>query len=31
MQVQALGYVGVGASDLADGTDCATNWFGMPV
>jgi hypothetical protein len=29
MEVQALGYVGVGASDLADWTDFATNWLGM--
>jgi len=29
MQVQSLGYVGVGASDLADWTDFATNWLGM--
>src|SRR6476620_11691813 len=29
MQVQALGYVGIGASDLADWTDFATNWLGM--
>ena len=29
MQVQALGYVGIGASDLTDWTDFATNWLGM--
>ena len=29
MQVQALGYVGIGASDLRDWTDFATNWLGM--
>ncbi len=29
MQVQSLGYVGVGASDLTDWTDFATNWLGM--
>ena len=29
MEVQALGYVGVGASDLTDWTDFATNWLGM--
>ena len=29
MEVQSLGYVGVGASDLADWTDFATNWLGM--
>ncbi len=29
MEVQALGYVGIGASDLTDWTDFATNWIGM--
>ena len=29
MNLQALGYVGIGASDLADWTDFATNWLGM--
>src|SRR6476620_12639437 len=29
MEVQALGYVGIGASDLAGWTDFATNWLGM--
>lgn len=29
MEIQALGYVGVGASDLTDWTDFATNWLGM--
>ena len=29
MEVQALGYVGVGASDLTDWTNFATNWLGM--
>jgi 2,3-dihydroxybiphenyl 1,2-dioxygenase len=29
MHVQALGYVGIGASDLADWSDFATNWIGM--
>ena len=29
MEVQALGYVGIGASDLTDWTDFATNWLGM--
>src|SRR5580700_4875649 len=29
MQVQALGYVGIGASDLSDWTAFATNWLGM--
>src|SRR5579871_4227127 len=27
MEVQALGYVGIGASDLTDWTDFATNWL----
>src|SRR5262245_50293875 len=31
MEVQALGYVGVGATDLTDWTDFATNWLGMQV
>jgi hypothetical protein len=26
MEVQALGYVGIGATDLTDWTDFATNW-----
>ena len=29
MEVQSLGYVGVGAADLSDWTDFATNWLGM--
>lgn len=29
MEIQSLGYMGVGASDLADWTDFATNWLGM--
>ncbi|HTI82994.1 MAG TPA: VOC family protein [Acetobacteraceae bacterium] len=29
MEIQALGYVGIGASDLTDWTDFATNWLGM--
>jgi 2,3-dihydroxybiphenyl 1,2-dioxygenase len=29
MEVQALGYVGVGATDLTDWTEFATNWLGM--
>ena len=29
MEVQALGYVGIGASNLTDWTDFATNWLGM--
>jgi 2,3-dihydroxybiphenyl 1,2-dioxygenase len=29
MQVQGLGYVGIGASDLADWTEFATKWLGM--
>ena len=29
MEIQALGYVGIGASDLADWTEFATNWLGM--
>src|SRR5271157_115590 len=29
MEVQALGYVGIGASDLTDWTDFATDWLGM--
>ena len=29
MEVQALGYVGIGASDLTDWTHFATNWLGM--
>ena len=29
MQVQALGYVGIGASDLPDWTEFATRWLGM--
>src|SRR3954451_23342227 len=29
MQVQSLGYVGIGAKDLTDWTDFATNWLGM--
>ncbi len=29
MNLQSLGYVGVGASDLSDWTDFATNWLGM--
>src|SRR6516165_4603579 len=31
MEVQALGYVGIGASDLSGWTDFATNWLGMQV
>ena len=29
MEIQSLGYVGIGASNLADWTDFATNWLGM--
>jgi 2,3-dihydroxybiphenyl 1,2-dioxygenase len=29
MTIQALGYVGIGASNLTDWTDFATNWLGM--
>ncbi|MGE0222608.1 MAG: VOC family protein [Acetobacteraceae bacterium] len=29
MEVQALGYVGIGASNLSDWSDFATNWLGM--
>ncbi len=29
MEIQALGYMGVGASNLADWTDFATGWLGM--
>ena len=29
MQVQSLGYVGIGASDLTDWTEFATQWLGM--
>src|SRR5262249_59123883 len=29
MEVQALGYVGIGATDLSDWTDFATGWLGM--
>jgi 2,3-dihydroxybiphenyl 1,2-dioxygenase len=29
MEIQGLGYVGVGASDLADWTSFATDWLGM--
>ena len=29
MEIQALGYVGVGATDLTDWTEFATNWLGM--
>ena len=29
MHVQALGYVGIGAANLADWSDFATNWLGM--
>lgn len=29
MEIQALGYVGVGASNLQDWSDFATNWLGM--
>lgn len=29
MTIQSLGYVGVGASNLSDWTDFATNWLGM--
>ena len=29
MEIQALGYVGIGASDLTDWTEFATNWLGM--
>jgi len=29
MEVQALGYVGIGAADLSEWTDFATNWLGM--
>src|SRR5580692_2000987 len=29
MQVQALGYVGIGASDLSEWTEFATGWLGM--
>jgi 2,3-dihydroxybiphenyl 1,2-dioxygenase len=29
MHVQALGYVGIGAANLADWSDFATNWIGM--
>ena len=31
MEIQALGYVGIGASDLTDWTQFATNWLGMQV
>jgi 2,3-dihydroxybiphenyl 1,2-dioxygenase len=29
MEIQALGYVGIGAGDLGEWTDFATNWLGM--
>src|SRR3984957_11050709 len=29
MEIRGLGYVGVGASDLSDWTNFATNWLGM--
>ncbi|MDB5399808.1 MAG: biphenyl 2,3-dioxygenase, partial [Rhodopila sp.] len=29
MEIRGLGYMGVGASDLADWTSFATNWLGM--
>jgi 2,3-dihydroxybiphenyl 1,2-dioxygenase len=29
MEVQSLGYVGIGASNLSDWSDFATNWLGM--
>ena len=29
MEIQALGYMGVGASNLAEWSDFATNWLGM--
>ena len=29
MEIRGLGYIGVGASDLADWTSFATNWLGM--
>jgi 2,3-dihydroxybiphenyl 1,2-dioxygenase len=29
MEIQALGYVGIGASELTEWTDFATNWLGM--
>ena len=29
MEIQALGYMGVGASNLSDWSDFATNWLGM--
>jgi 2,3-dihydroxybiphenyl 1,2-dioxygenase len=29
MEIQSLGYVGVGASDLSDWSDFATGWIGM--
>ena len=31
MEIQGLGYMGVGASDLSDWTSFATNWLGMQV
>ena len=31
MEIQSLGYVGIGASNLADWTDFATRWIGMQV
>ena len=29
MEIQGLGYMGVGASDLSDWTSFATDWLGM--
>ena len=29
MEIQALGYVGIGASDLTDWTRFASDWLGM--
>lgn len=29
MEIRGLGYIGVGATDLADWTDFASNWLGM--
>ena len=29
MEIQSLGYVGIGAADLSGWTDFATNWLGM--
>ena len=29
MEIQGLGYVGIGASNLSDWSDFATGWVGM--